>query len=984
MPLPPRDVLDQVYRTLAAKLPMGDEALRDLIERRRFPVALDRGLYFRLPRSRTENARVSDALIDRFGLDLIERVPGFSIQCGSCDGKGLLGGVACQKCEGLGRQRPRFQSVRGARHDYAVLGCDEDGLAFWGTVRTLPTVTGRKYMLLSSSRSGEASLSGTAYYHVAGREYPAREVFITEGVIKAEVLAWKLQCRVIGLPGTSINEATLAEVFRLVQAWETEVVVVAFDADKFEPNHAGVLRGEQTLIDALLPLTEVATAEWNLAGGKGLDDLLVRGGTFERVNRGGNVIPRPRVPRPCPEPGPVDGGPSLAEVQAETLTRVSRRFDPALRDTRAIIAPPPGTSKTGSVLRALETASMDALIAVSRHTQAEEMVVRAASELCQCGQARGMCAEHRVVLQHDEGRKAENCQQFEAVEAARKNGHGSRTGQLICGTLEHPICRVRDSCAYYLQFDESGSHAAPLDTVIHRTQGTANAEVVILDDIDGVRLLSLTQIDREILDRAQNSPEAPRVRPLLEILDPAMNEATEKGVRHSETYQLLDRVCRAKGTTLERVMAQVPPIEVRVPQPSVSAFAQAVPGELVDLIDMLHEELPLFLSGQPFTSGLCVAAGHIEARRLNLPAIDARGDSAVKGRAVAVLSATPDPITRQWIRGIGGEPIAEYHPRVALPASVRLVQDVGGFYGKGTVENGDNRLLLWRAAEYMEEFRPLRPAVVTHKALVPSVVAALGIPAERVLHFGNQRGSNALRDADLLLVIGTPSMSPDDAYSMACAAYRGAGVPPSARQVLAPRRYGGWRDGRGQGREVEVLTFADQRVAEVFETARRDELLQAIYRLRPHDLGRPGDDRASATVVLMTEFPVEGLRVDDMRFSGKAAAAEEAEERIYQAREALLDGGLLPTARAVAKQAGTGKDRAAETLRRVSAACPPLAIKGVMEWGGQAAETGPAVARGSGCTCAPCPANEGDACNCGRFWRDAPYERGSLARQHRQ
>lgn len=969
-PLPPRQQLDAVYRALAEMLPLDAAAREDLIARRRFPAAEERGLYFRLPRSGSENERISEAVIARFGMDLVERVPGFSARCKGCDGKGLKDGSPCRGCGGLGRLRPRFRSVRGSRHDYGALACDENGLAFWGSTRTLPTPTRQKYVLLSSSRAEEPSLSGTAFYHVAGREYPEREVFITEGVIKAEILAWKLQRRVIGLPGTSMNEPTLAAVVRLVQAWEPELVVVAFDADKLEQNHAGVLRGEQKLVDALLPLSEVATAEWNIAGGKGLDDLLVQGGTFERVARGANITPRPRVPRPCLEPGEVDSGPSLAEVQAETLARISRRFDPALRDTRAIIAPPPGTSKTGSVLRALETAPMDAAIAVSRHAQAAEMVERAASEICQCGQVRGTCPEHRLLLQHDEGRNASNCEYIEVVEAAQANGYGSQTGKLICGTLAHPICPVRATCSYHLQFSESGSHVAPLETVIHRTQGTAAAEVVILDDIDGGRLLSCIDVDRDVLDRARSSPQAPLVRPLLEILDRAMAEASEHGARHREAYQLLDRVSRANGTTLERVLAQVPPLAVRMEEPSAGAFEQAVPGQLLDLVEMLHEELPLYLSGESFTSGLRVAAGHVEVRRLNLPAVDAWGDSAVKGRAVVVLSATPDPITRQWIRGLGGEPIAEYHPRVALPASVRVVQDVGGFYGKGTVENSDNRVLLARAAAYIAEFRPLRPAIVTHRALVPSVVATLGIPEERVLYFGNQRGSNALRDADLLLVIGTPSMSPDDAYSMTCAAYRGAGAPPSARQVLAPRRYGGWRDARGQGREVEVLTFADQRVAEVFETARRDELLQAIYRIRPHDVGQVGDDRASATVVLMTEFPVEGLRVDELRFSGNAELYETSVRRLEEAFTRLQTGRGVVTSRGLAEAAGLHIERAQEYLRQVSAVRSHPAIKVVRDGWDQTAETDSAVAPRSGCTCAPCPANEGDACSCGRFWRD--------------
>ncbi len=85
------------------------------------------------------------------------------------------------------------------------------------------------------------------------------------------------------------------------------------------------------------------------------------------------------------------------------------------------------------------------------------------------------------------------------------------------------------------------------------------------------------------------------------------------------------------------------------------------------------------------------------------------------------------------------------------------------------------------------------------------------------------------------------------------------------------RKYGGWCDEQGRGREVEVLTFVDERVAEIFETARRDELIQAVYRARPFD---DQQDREELTIVLLSEMPIDGLRVDEMRFGGNAGRAE--------------------------------------------------------------------------------------------------------------
>jgi len=178
---------------------------------------------------------------------------------------------------------------------------------------------------------------------------------------------------VIGNYSTSIDEATMAEVRRLIRGWGCARVVIAFDADKrlldadgklLKP---GVSRGEQSLIEALLPLADVFTAEWNIAGGKGIDNLLTNGGSYRLVDRYVPPTPRPRVPRPCAEPGLVDGGDAIDDVSAETAARIQRRFTAGYRGTVAIIAPPPGTAKTGSSLRALEGSPVRAAFGVSRH-----------------------------------------------------------------------------------------------------------------------------------------------------------------------------------------------------------------------------------------------------------------------------------------------------------------------------------------------------------------------------------------------------------------------------------------------------------------------------------------------------------------------------------------------------------------------------------------------------------------------------------------
>lgn len=221
-PTPERLVLDAVYRRLADLCGLDDHARQDLINARHFPEALDGdAVYFSLPAAGNSNEAISGALVDEFGAGVIERVPGFSVACKSCNGS--AGGRGCQECGGLGRTPPRFRSVRGGRHDYGLIACDEDGLAFWGCSRTLPFNSDSKspkYILLSSSRSLDPSLAGQPKYHVAGRQYPVGdEVWISEGIVKTEILSRRLQRRAIGIYSTSVDGPTLAEVRRLVGEW---------------------------------------------------------------------------------------------------------------------------------------------------------------------------------------------------------------------------------------------------------------------------------------------------------------------------------------------------------------------------------------------------------------------------------------------------------------------------------------------------------------------------------------------------------------------------------------------------------------------------------------------------------------------------------------------------------------------------------------------------------------------------------------------
>jgi hypothetical protein len=721
--------------------------------------------------------------------------------------------------------------------------------------------------------------------------------------------------------------------------------VIAFDADKHrrdddgKPLRPAVLAAEQTLIQALLPVGDVYSAEWDERNGKGIDDLLVYGATYQLVDRYEAPVPRPRVPRPCTQPGPVDDGDSFEGARVQTAARLHGRFTNGHGNTIALIAPPPGTAKTGGGLREQEITNRNVMWAVNRHQQAEELVLRAETERCRCGTRRGDCSQHRIVLHHDRGRNAENCANFHVIEAARLAGYGARVGAWICGTKGNSICPLFRDCEYQFQFERQGSHVAPVETVTQRPTSTNQMSVVLFDDIEGGRLVSNWRITAATLDRAERCRDGQKLKSLIVTLRRALAEATTTGSYHRAAYEALDIAARGIGTTLEEVLTATPTAKGLVPSPSVDAYARAIPGQIVDLLELLHEEFPWYRAGTQFTSGLRLTAAGIDATRLLIPTAKANGDTSLTGKSVAVLSSTPDPVLRQWMGQLGLEVLGEYRPRVPLPPGVRVIQDTSGFYGKSSTQGNDPFRLIKKASAYVRKLNPQRLAVITHKHLHEAVAKELGVPQSRTLYFGNVRGSNAVRDADCLLVLGTPGMDPGDAYWLACAAYRGEASPPSRRMIMEHRPYGGWRDSNGLGREIEVLTFVDPRVAEIYESARRDELIQAIYRCRPFDVAdEPGQRRALA-VVLLSAMPVSGLRVDELRMGGNGARSEEADSRLQLAVEALQATGSSPTSRELAAAARTSVERAQAYKRRVSAVRSPTYIETLIQVGDQAAET---------------------------------------------
>ena len=131
-----------------------------------------------------------------------------------------------------------------------------------------------RWLSATEKQRKRGGVSSGSPIHVAGREHKSTEVWITEGILKADISALRLQKTVIGIAGVgSWKHDSLRNTLKTLNA---EAVVIAFDSD-WSTNHA-VSEQLKRLAQALISMGyRVMWAKWDSGLGKGIADLLTNG-----------------------------------------------------------------------------------------------------------------------------------------------------------------------------------------------------------------------------------------------------------------------------------------------------------------------------------------------------------------------------------------------------------------------------------------------------------------------------------------------------------------------------------------------------------------------------------------------------------------------------------------------------------------------------------------------------------------------------------
>jgi hypothetical protein len=242
-------LVDQVYRALLAALPLSAPHRQALRQRGLPDGEIQRRGYRTMPRE--GRAALARRVVAQFGADTCARIPGLYV-----DTQGTR----------------RWWTLAGAP-GLLIPGRDIDGRMLALKVRADHPGEGPKYTYLSSTT--HRGPGPGAPVHVPLHEpSPGAPVRLTEGELKADIATLLSGVLTVSVPGVS----TWRPALPLLHQLGVTTVQLAFDADWRQNAHVAraLAHATQALVDAGYT---VGVETWDVAQGKGLDDVLAAGHT---------------------------------------------------------------------------------------------------------------------------------------------------------------------------------------------------------------------------------------------------------------------------------------------------------------------------------------------------------------------------------------------------------------------------------------------------------------------------------------------------------------------------------------------------------------------------------------------------------------------------------------------------------------------------------------------------------------------------------
>jgi hypothetical protein len=255
----PDFILDQVYSSLLENLDLTVEHQNEL---KRRGMNENEIKYFNYKSLQARGRyKVTKFLDNKFGPNVLKFTPGFY----SKDGK----------------YGEYFTIAGGSGFMIPVKNLDKQTCGI--QIRVDHPTKNTKYVWLSSTDKTYGTNSGTPLHVAFPPKIESKNIWITEGPLKANILAWRNKCIVIAAPGIA-HWREIPQVVEKINRFYTtnNTCIIAYDADyqekPFVKEHAinlnSALRNNSI---------NVLFATWELTRGKGIDDIIVNNGEINLV-----------------------------------------------------------------------------------------------------------------------------------------------------------------------------------------------------------------------------------------------------------------------------------------------------------------------------------------------------------------------------------------------------------------------------------------------------------------------------------------------------------------------------------------------------------------------------------------------------------------------------------------------------------------------------------------------------------------------------
>lgn len=498
---------------------------------------------------------------------------------------------------------------------------------------------------------------------------------------------------------------------------------------------------------------------------------------------------------------------------------------------------------------------------------------------------------------HVEGRTRANCTEYARAEALGRRGYSVALS--LCAD-----CAAREDCSYLSAWEAVGSVNASFTHQLLLQRQTWAADLLFIDE-DPTRNVFLTE---KRITASMIQTEARRVgqeigfrivgpHPLRALLGAlaAVLEELEEGYG-TDIYAALDRrlssgllaTCRRLWDRYGGQIRRIPVVS-KAEERSASDLQGLPRPFFLYLLETMVVEIERMREDPSLTNSKLSIGRDSRGRPCYVLMIHRTISDLTEGLErlprIVILDAAS---TAAYYEPILGVPIREvFSPEVALAKGVQLWQVTTALEGKIGLETNPNarsaaiaKIDLLRA---ITNTYGRKTALITFKSIEEEMAEAIGV--DKWLHFYGLRGIGELeaQGIEVLIVLGTPSIPPDQALREAMA------IHPDGPAI-----------DRDSQKIDKVWQPVDPRVREMLHASREREAYQSVYRVRPLS---PSDK--SKVIIVFSPLQIPHVRPTHVVHALPNVRTMRAFTRILQVLRSLEAAGEKVTINKVAGLAGS-------------------------------------------------------------------------------